>query len=170
MRHIPVAGLAVALVWSGSSHAQQPTSAAAVRQAVAGFASTWNRHDMVAFGRLFAPGADFVNVTGSWWKGRASIQEHHAYSHGTIPKADTTTLGGRSTYWGIFRHSTMSFDSIDVRFVRPDVAIARVMWRLIGDARTAEPRTGLLLFVVVQGNDEWQIAAAQNTEIHRMVH
>ena len=50
--------------------------------------------DMSAFGQLFAPNADFVNVTGSWWKGRASIQQHHAYSHGTIPKADAAVVRG----------------------------------------------------------------------------
>ena len=31
-----------------------------VRQVVSGFAETWNHHDMEAFGRLFAPDADFV--------------------------------------------------------------------------------------------------------------
>lgn len=170
MRHIPMAGLAAVLVWSSSSYAQRPMDTAAVRQTVAGFATAWNRHDMAALGRLFAPDADFVNVAGSWWKGRTSIQQHHAYSHGTIPKADSAALGGRSTYWGIFRHSTITFDSIDVRFVRPDVAIARVAWRLMGDARTTAARTGLLLFVVARSGDEWQIAAAQNTEIHRTVH
>jgi len=40
---------------------------------------------MDAFGRLFTPDADFVNVAGSWWKGRVAIQHNHAYSHGTIP-------------------------------------------------------------------------------------
>lgn len=35
--------------------------ASAVRQTVSGFAEAWNRHDMVASGRLFTRDADFVN-------------------------------------------------------------------------------------------------------------
>lgn len=117
MRHIPAAGLAAVLAWSGSSYAQQPTAATSVRQTVAAFAATWNRHDMAAFGQLFAPNADFVNVTGSWWKGVAR-------------RFNNTT-----------RTPTARF-----------------------------PKPTLLLFVVARSGDEWQIAAAQNTEIHRTVH
>ena len=45
-----------------------------VRNVVAGFATAWNRHDLDAFGKLFAPDAEFVNVAGSLWTGRQSIQ------------------------------------------------------------------------------------------------
>jgi uncharacterized protein (TIGR02246 family) len=51
----------------------------------AGFATTWNRHDLDAFGKLFAPDADFVNVAGVLWTGRQTIQAQHAYTHGVIP-------------------------------------------------------------------------------------
>jgi hypothetical protein len=43
-----------------------------------GFVDTWNRHDMAAFGALYAENADFVNVRGLWLRGRDAIQEHHA--------------------------------------------------------------------------------------------
>ena len=43
-----------------------------VRNVVAAFATTWNRHDLDTFGKLFAPDADFVNVAGLWWTGRQS--------------------------------------------------------------------------------------------------
>ena len=33
-----------------------------VRTVVAGYTTAWNRHDSDAFGKLFAPDADFVNV------------------------------------------------------------------------------------------------------------
>jgi len=64
----------------------------------------------------------------------------------------------------------MRFDAIDIRFVRSDIALTRVAWRLSNDARTALARTGMLLFVVVRDEGEWHIAAAQNTEIDRTVH
>jgi len=50
--------------------AAPPNDADDVRNAVAGFATSWNRHDMDAFGRLFAPDAEFVSVAGVVWTGR----------------------------------------------------------------------------------------------------
>lgn len=137
-----------------------------VRKVVEGFSTAWNHHDMDAFGKLFAPDADFVNVGGALWKGRQDIQERHAWSHGAIPK---TTPGYNPAYYGMFKHSTMEFTRIEVRFLRQDVALARVAWQLSGDARTTSLRHGMLLFVLTRGADGWQIAAAQNTEINRTV-
>ncbi len=145
-----------------------PKDSLEVTKAVAGFAEAWNRHDMQAFGQLFTSNADFVNVAGKLDMGRAAIVKHHAYSHGTISQNSEPQASHR--LWGIFSHSTMAFDSIGVRFLRHDVAVARVAWRLTGDVRSTEPRTGMFLFVVVENNGKWAIAAAQNTEINRKVH
>jgi uncharacterized protein (TIGR02246 family) len=137
-----------------------------VRRAVNSFAETWNHHDMEAFGRLFAPDADFVNVAGDWWKGRQAIEERHAYAHGTIP-ADTP--GDLPRYWGIFKTSTLRFTQIDVRFLRKDVAVVHVGMELLGDARTTNPRHSTATFILTRQNGGWLIAAAQNTEINRTV-
>ena len=143
----------------------EPNDEGDVRQVVSGFAETWNHHDMEAFGRLFAPDADFVNVAGDWWKGREAIQMHHAFSHGTIP-ADTKV----GVQYGIFKTSTMRFTQIDVRFLQKDVAVAHVSWELLGDARTPNnPRNGLFTFVLTRQGGSWLISAAQNTEINRTV-
>lgn len=64
----------------------------------------------------------------------------------------------------------MNFGSIGIRFVRPDVAIARIAWRLLGDSRIPDARTETLIFVVVKNRGNWEITAAQNTDIHRTVH
>lgn len=170
MQRVILAGLTVALAWVGKAGAQVIPATAAVSRTVAGFAEDWNRHDMVAFASLFARDADFVNVGGTWWRGRASIQEHHAYSHGTIAATDSVGAGGHARYYGIFRHSTITFDSTEVRLLRPDVALARVAWHLTGDARISGRRTGRLLFVLVRTGEAWRITAAQNTEISRTVH
>jgi SnoaL-like domain len=37
----------------------------------------WNSHDMRRFAACFAADADFVNVVGAWWRGRAEIEEKH---------------------------------------------------------------------------------------------
>jgi len=145
-----------------------PNDAEQVRKVVTGFSAAWNRHDMEAFGKLFAVDADFVNVAGAWMKGRDDIQMHHAYSHGTIP-ADTQIAGARREHYGIFKSSTMQFTKVDVRFLRKDVAIAHVSWDLLGDSRTPNPRRGLLTFVLTRQDSQWLIASGQNTEIERTV-
>lgn len=144
-----------------------PNDVEGVRNVVASFATDWNRHDMEAFGKLFAPDAEFVNVGGFRWVGRQQIQIQHAYSHGTIP--ENAIRGGNPAHYGIFRHSTMKFVHIDVRFLRKDVAVSHVDWELLGDARTQNPRRGVLIFVLTRQNEAWSIADGQNTEINRAV-
>ena len=160
--------LTVCLLASASvAQAQHLSSKQAATQPVNGFADTWNRHDMHAFGQLFTSDADFVNVTGSWWKGRAAIEKNHAYLHGTIASADTATVTAPSRNHGIFGSTTITFDSLDVRMLAPTVATARVPWRIRGDVRTGAVRRGVFLFVVNKARGQWHIAAAQNTEVNR---
>jgi ketosteroid isomerase-like protein len=140
-----------------------------VRKLVSGFATTWNHHDLDAFGELFAPDADFVNVAGILWTGRQSIQAQHAYSHGVIPANSPGFSEEDRRYYGIFKNSTLKFDQIDVRLLRKGVAIAHVNWELLGDDRTQNPRRGVFIFVLTRQNVGWLIAAAQNTEITRAV-
>ena len=151
-----------------ASAVAMPDDAADVQRAVTGFSVTWNNHDMVAFGKLFTMDADFVNVGGLWWRGRKEIQMQHAWSHGAIPLETKGFDVADRAYYGIFKSSKMQFDRIDVRFLRKDVAVARVSWKLLGDARTPNPRIGLFMFVVTRQDSEWLIAAAQNTEIDRV--
>jgi hypothetical protein len=140
-----------------------------VRNVVAGFATTWNRHDLDAFGKLFAPDADFVNVAGVLWTGRKSIQTQHAYIHGVIPPDTPGFSEEDRRYYGIFKNSTLKFDRIEVRLLRKEVAIARVNWELLGDARAQNSRRGMFIFVLTRENAGWLITAAQNTEINRTV-
>ncbi len=146
----------------------EPERPEGVRTAVEAFATAWNHHDMDAFGKVFAPDADFVNVTGVLMMGRQDIQMHHAWAHGAIPKT-TEVPGTLAANYGIFKNSTMKFDTVDVRFLRRDVALAHVEWQLLGDPRTSTPRHGVLLFVLTRGKNGWQIADGQNTEINRRV-
>jgi Domain of unknown function (DUF4440) len=88
-----------------SALAAAPNDAKDVRSVVAEFATTWNRHDLDAFGNLFAPDADFVNVAGSLWIGRQSIQAQHAYTHGVIPVDSAGFTEGDRPYYGIFKNS-----------------------------------------------------------------
>jgi len=146
-----------------------PNDAEDVRSAVAGFATTWNRHDLDAFGKLFATDADFVNVAGVLWTGRQSIQAQHAYTHGVIPADSPGFTEDEHRYNGIFKNSTLKFEKIDVRIARKDLAIAHGYWEMLGDSRTRDSRHGVFLFVLTRENVGWLIAAAQNTETNRSV-
>lgn len=138
----------------------------AVRKVVNAFPDAWNRHDMNAFGALFAPDADFVNVTGTHWHGRESIQLNHAFAHGVIP-IDSPGVALPKPAYGIFKTSVLSFKAIDIRFLHEDVAVAEVQTELLGDARTQNRRRTLLTLVLAQDAGHWLIAVAQNTEISR---
>jgi ketosteroid isomerase-like protein len=142
-----------------------PNDAEDARNVVAAFATTWNRHDLEAFGKLFAPDANYVNVIGLLWTGRQSIQTHIAYSHGAIPADSPGFSEGDRRYYGIFKNSTLTFEQIDVRMLRKDVAVAHVSWELLGDARTQSARHGVYMFVVTRQRVGWLIATAQDTEV-----
>ena len=137
---------------SAASAADQNSDQAAIRQTVMGLQDAWNRHDMKAFANLFAEDADFVNVAGAWWKGRAEIEEKHRAVHATI-----------------FRDSTLSIEEVDVRFLTPDIAIAHVFTVLVGqkmpDGTAVPPRRALLTQVLQKQSEKWMIVASQNTDV-----
>lgn len=161
--------LAISVLMIAATHVlAAPNDAQDVKNVVLGFATAWNHHDMVAFGKLFAPDADFVNVAGVRWKGRKEIQMAHAWAHGAIPR-DTAGFEKSDPHYGIFKASTLRFTRLDVRFLRKDVAVAVANSELVGDTRTPNARHTVLTIVLTGRNGEWLIAAAQNTEIARTV-
>ena len=125
---------------------------AAVTAVVRSFADTWNRHDMAAFGQLFAQDAQFVNVVGSWWKGRAAIQGAHEFTHSNM-----------------FKDSRLTVEATEVRFPVKEIAIARSKWSLQGhttpEGAALPPRNGILVNVLAQSPDGWKIIDSQNTDI-----
>ncbi|MEO6401674.1 MAG: SgcJ/EcaC family oxidoreductase [Vicinamibacteria bacterium] len=142
-----VASSVLSLVWLPASSAAQAVGPEAL---VAGFVRAWNTHDMKALGGLFAEDADFVNVTGRWWKGRAEIQAKHEETHATRFK--TTTLAATGTV---------------VRLPRPDVAVIHFNWELTGEidqeGKAGGPRRGVMQIVAAKQAEGWTIIAAQNT-------
>jgi uncharacterized protein (TIGR02246 family) len=136
----------------GSAGADQNSDQAAIRQTVMGLQDAWNRHDMKAFASLFTEDADFVNVAGAWWKGRAEIEQMHRASHATM-----------------FKESTLSIEAVDIRFLTPDIAIAHVLTGLVGqkmpDGTVVPPRRALLTQVLQKQGGKWMIVAAHNTDV-----
>lgn len=107
---------------------------------------------MRAFGRLFVPGADFVNAYGTWWRGREAIEAAHAATHRDV-----------------FAASKLEFEQVELRDLAPGLALARARWTLRGQMRrSGEPtatRSGRLILVLRDDGGTWLIEAAQNTDI-----
>jgi hypothetical protein len=95
------------------------------------------------------------------------IQRHHAYTRGAISREAVPEAAPASC--GIFKSSIYQFERIDVRIARPNLAIAHDAWTMRGDARTAEPRRGMMTFSLIRDGDSWLYEAVQNTEINRPV-
>jgi uncharacterized protein (TIGR02246 family) len=139
---------AIALGWSaegvGQSEDESHIRAHVVRQADA-----WNRHDARAYAVLFTEQCDVVNVVGWWWKGRAELEQK---------------LGDAFAF--VFKESTLTFTDVQVRFLKPDVALAHARWTMTGAKTPAgipEPREGIQTLVVIKGQNGWLIDGFQNT-------
>lgn len=115
------------------------------------FAEAWNRHDGVALGALFASDADFVNVLGMHWRGRAEIAEMHSRLLATI-----------------FAESKLVIDEVECRLLGSDAAAVRAGWTMTGHVPVAgtweNERTGLLLLIAARNGEAWELVDAQNTD------
>ena len=115
------------------------------------FQEAWNTHDMAAFGRLFHPGATFVNRFGTYWRGVEQIVAGHAGIHASI-----------------YRDSTLAIDPPDVDPISEDAAILHFWSRLAaGAAHPAGPHQidTLILAVVTCRDGDWRIQALENVTL-----
>ncbi|HZQ97159.1 MAG TPA: SgcJ/EcaC family oxidoreductase [Candidatus Sulfotelmatobacter sp.] len=132
----------------------QPTmvanSLASVEDVLEAFRETWNQHDMLAMGELFANDADFVNVLGIHFASKAEIAAAHEDLH-KVRFARTHIRELRR----------------QVAYLSPDIALAHVRWEMTGDpmAGPSGVRRGVLTHVLVRSNDRWYFRATQNTDI-----
>jgi uncharacterized protein (TIGR02246 family) len=119
---------------------------------VSAFAEAWNRHDMAAFADLFSADAEFVNVVGTWWKGKGAIRDAHEFTHSSM-----------------FKHSRLTILSTEVRFPVEEIAIARSRWSMEGhvspDGAALPRRIGILMNVLRRSSPSWMIIDSQNTDI-----
>lgn len=109
----------------------------------------WNSGNGQAFAAPFAEDSDYVVVDGRHIKGRPANAEGHQFIFDTI-----------------YRGSTNSMEVEDVRFIRPDVAIAHVRHHL-RFSRDGQPAEGHArsTWVLTKDQGQWAIAAFQNTPI-----
>lgn len=124
-----------------------------IESIAASFQDAWNRHDMDVLASLVAEDVDYVTVVGArgWEKGRKEFKERHAEVHQTM-----------------FKDSVLTVKETHIKFLRPDIAIAHVLWETKGDVvpdrKPSEPRAGIFTWVVEKRGGKWFIIASQNTE------
>jgi uncharacterized protein (TIGR02246 family) len=112
-------------------------------------ADAWNRHDARDYANLFTKDGDVVNVVGWWWKGRSEIESKLTAAFAIA-----------------FRQSTLTITDVDVRFLKPGLAIAHVRWTMVGAMTppgVPEPRQGIQLQLLQKQRGKWLIESFQNT-------
>jgi uncharacterized protein (TIGR02246 family) len=113
-----------------------------IRQVIRRWEEAWNSHDMAAMATLVSDDADFVNVWGMHWRGRAQIEREHAERH----RAQ-------------FKDSVWITREVRIQFLRPDVALVHLAWSM------KPPRDGLFTWIMLKEPGRWRIRAAHNTNV-----
>lgn len=128
---------------------QQEQDIDAIHEIVRKVQEGWNSGDGAAFAAPFAPDADYVIVNGVKVKGRAVIEAGHQQIFDTI-----------------YKGSNNSMTVEDIRFIRPDVAIAHVhahlKFYIDGALQEGKARS---TWVLSRSGRQWAIDAFQNTPI-----
>lgn len=142
-----------ALTATSPGRADQAADEAAIKQLGTQWQAAWNARDADGMTNLLGEDIDFVTVLGpsGWLKGRAQFKDVHARMFTTL-----------------FAESTWTTKEVHVKFIQPDLAIARVLWSTTGDkvrhVKHGTPRTGIFTWVVQKKSEQWLVIASQNTE------
>lgn len=116
-----------------------------IRQLVQDFVDGWNAGDGYACAKPFAEDADFTAITGLKAKGREIIANGHNEILSTL-----------------YRGSKNSAAVESIRFVRPDVAVADVTFRFVGEVRPFGLERSSCGLVCTKDNGAWSIAVFRN--------
>ncbi|GAA1031210.1 MULTISPECIES: SgcJ/EcaC family oxidoreductase [Amycolatopsis] len=125
-----------------------------VRCVLTRLADAWNSGDADAYGNCFTEDADYVTFFGLRSVGRqAIVDSHRELFQGPLK-------GSKLTGWGEPR----------VRLLRDDVAVVVTGGGSSltgGDDPAAEGRESSLTYVMLRGDEGWQITAFQNTRVSK---
>jgi uncharacterized protein (TIGR02246 family) len=122
----------------------------AIKQLIRSMTEAFNQHDAPALARLYTANADLVTVYGTWLQGTATIER-----------------GLEAFFQTIMKEGTLKTLDVQVRFLKPDVAIAHVTNELRGEVsangQQLPPQQELSIRVCVKENGIWRVAAFHNT-------
>jgi uncharacterized protein (TIGR02246 family) len=106
-------------------------------------------HDVDALALLFREDGTFVNVVGTYERGREEIQHLHAAIHASF-----------------YKDSAIRSEVLDARELVPSVFVAHVASALEGDARARGQTTRhLATYVIERRAGSWKFTEAHNTRI-----
>jgi len=153
---MPFLALALAVLPAWAQTKENTSDPKVIEAIAARWQDAWNRHDMDALASLHAEDIDFVTVSGprGWLKGRQQFKDAHAEVHKSM-----------------FKESILTIKETHVKFIRPDVVIAHVLWQTKGDRvpdrKPGEQRDGIFTWVMEKrggnrGNVELEIARQQS--------
>jgi uncharacterized protein (TIGR02246 family) len=124
-----------------------PDDRAAIDQIVRRLETAWNAGDGEAFSTPFAEAADFVNIRGEHFSGRAAIGAGHAAIFRTVYAGST---------------NQMTLEA--ARLLRPEVALARVYSVLdVPRGPLAGRHRARFTLVLTKERSGWEIATLHNT-------
>ena len=118
-----------------------------VRELIASFAAAWSRHDVKGMGSSHTDDVDFINIWGSWEKGRVAIEKGFAEGHASV-----------------FSQSKMVIDVDRVRFPAPNVAVVHSTMELLNVPAAFGGKCHSIR-VLVKSSGRWLISDFQNTQI-----
>ena len=152
--------LLITLTWCAAPAAGQTQGNGEDLEAIKGLSlkwqDAWNRHDMRALAALVAEDVDLITVAGTRLRSRKEFEDDHAKSHRTV-----------------LRDSVLTVDQAEVKFVRPDVAVAHIEWGITGvkgpGGEARPPQRGVLTWVLEKRKGAWLIIASQATTIREPV-
>ena len=139
-----------------------PDADAEIRAIIHAQEAAWNRHDAAAWASAFTPDAEFINIAGTPFAGRAAIE-------GITSRIFTT----------FFRLSRDTVTVQNIVMVTPDVAVAQYVHAVSGYTAlpkgigATEPgadgkgvlRTRMTYVLHRTGEHTWSIVHGQNTTI-----
>jgi hypothetical protein len=69
----------------------------------------------------------------------------------------------------MFKNSVFSIDSVDIKYVKSDLAIIHFGWGMTGDldpdGAPRNPRHGIFTWVTIKNNERWLLLAVSNVNI-----
>jgi len=118
-----------------------------IERVIESLTSAWNAGNGAAFGRSFAPDADFVNIYGMQVIGRDAVAGMH-----------------QMIFDGVYRGSRVAFSLAKARSLGTGVALAHVDARLhVPQGPMAGEMHTLATAVLVREGSGWSIASFHNT-------
>ena len=124
----------------------------AIKDVLHGYGDAWNRHDMKALAELFTDDANWVNIVGMHWSGKAAVVRGHEAYHRTF-----------------FQTTDIELAETQIRALAPGVAAAVVLLK-VGpftppDGIPRPKADNRLSLVLTKHGGQWRIAQGHNTVI-----